>query len=197
MPSPQVPGSRSHTGAVPLRAAPGPWREVISRSRVEGTGKKTWICPLLPSAYSRGGGGRGGGAASLCVIHHSLPRRAFFLTVPKGRLYAGQERGAVAPCAPPGLTSMGGRASTHIGGGAEGEAPGYGSPVPALGLSTRRYIPVGRPSTEARGFWPSVVSGRRSALVLLTHSPSGHCLYPSGYEGSVPSLGPLFTVVLQ
>ena len=98
---------------------------------------------------------------------------------------------------PTGVDEYGWEGLNAYRGGAEGEAPGYGSPVPALGLSNRRYIPVGRPSTEARGFWQSVVSGRRSALVLLTHSPPGHSLYPSGYKGSGPSLWPPFTVVLQ
>ena len=49
----------------------------------------------------------GGGAASLCVIHHSLPRRAFFLTVPQGgaRLtsrptFLGQRRAGVNSSTP-------------------------------------------------------------------------------------------------
>ena len=86
---------------------------------------------------------------------------------------------------PTGVDEYGWEGLNAYRGGAEGEAPGYGSPVPALGLSNRRYIPVGRPSTEARGFWPamSVAAGppwcflriRRRATVCILRGTKGPC----------------------
>ena len=71
-------------------------------------------------------------------------------------LYAGQERGAVVPCAPAGWVGRPPPYRGWVG------TPGRGSPVSALGPSTRRCTMVGRPSTGTRGSDSLVARGCRS-----------------------------------